>query len=148
VAQQLCEDVRIVAPIAQSLSCNLVDELLFGLERREGVDRLEFLPKCRVGLDPGQMDKPGLTSYENKPVLCQEYRVFQEARPVARVVTPENRRIQELMWEKSGNQGKQTAEMILNRTMQAQRMAYLVYRQLLERGYRPTQPQSNFTRSS
>ena len=29
-----------------------------------------------------------------------------------------------------------------------ERMTYLVYRQLLERGYRPTQPQSNFTRTS
>jgi len=29
-----------------------------------------------------------------------------------------------------------------------ERMTYLVYRQLLERGYRPTQPKSNFTRTS
>jgi len=29
-----------------------------------------------------------------------------------------------------------------------ERMTYLVYRQLLERGYRPTQPHSNFTRTS
>lgn len=44
---------------------------------------------------------------------------------MAMIVTHGDGRIQELMWEKLGNEVKHTAEMILNRTMEAERMAFL-----------------------
>ncbi len=44
---------------------------------------------------------------------------------MTRIVTHRDGRIQERLWETLGNEVKHTAEMILNRTMEAERMAFL-----------------------